>query len=728
MASTAKRTLWIEAKLQDQLSRPLTEVERKIIGFGDKAGREFDSVGKRGTLGLGKIATALTALVSAYAGAQGLAFVRSVGESTASIGRLAEVTGDSVRNLSELRAAFETVGGKGEAFTGVIRQLQAASRQAQSGNLELLRGFQALGLEIEDLQRLAPSELFERIVAGLERFSSAQEKEFRLGRILPEQFLQLLPLVGRGLEEFQQRILAVRRVSATVLPEEARISEKFEQSLVSMRQAFEGLARSLLVQFGPSLTVVFEKLARLIADNREAIAGIAKSIGVGIVQAIDLVVRGIIELVGVIEKIPGINLLPKEEVERIEAEIRRLDALRIEARKRGARAGDAGAPNVRAEMQVFADQINELNRKLESGLSDRLRQIRSNLQSELRAGIDAIRSAPPEPVTGAAAAAAVGLPTADEVERIMADIYATMSQSQANGAAPFPTAFLDRPSVSAGAGPTQNLSEQLKTQLAQVQSLSQIAPTLRPLQVKLAELKRDAAILELSQASQGVLNAEELREAVALVNQEFLRSQRLISGGDFFEGFSEGARNAIRQWTDFRQAGLDAANAIVGQGLDGFSAAVGAAIAKVKSWKDAFKDWANAVLADLSRVAARLATIAILSALGFADGGVIQGGTGQPMQVKALAGGGVLTSPTLALMGEGKYDEAVIPMPNGKVPVELRGGRGGNVIHATFRIETLDGKAAARVLNENADVIGSILRQQLNNQTQMRQFVSKAAS
>jgi phage-related minor tail protein len=58
--------------------------------------------------------------------------------------------------------------------------------------------------------------------------------------------------------------------------------------------------------------------------------------------------------------------------------------------------------------------------------------------------------------------------------------------------------------------------------------------------------------------------------------------------------------------------------------------------------------------------------------LRFADGGVASGG------FQAFANGGIVTGPTLGLVGEGRYNEAVIPLPDGKsVPVDLGGMTGG---------------------------------------------------
>ena len=55
-----------------------------------------------------------------------------------------------------------------------------------------------------------------------------------------------------------------------------------------------------------------------------------------------------------------------------------------------------------------------------------------------------------------------------------------------------------------------------------------------------------------------------------------------------------------------------------------------------------------------------------------ANGAVWNGG------FQAFANGGIVTGPTLGLVGEGRYNEAVIPLPDGKsVPVDLGGMAGG---------------------------------------------------
>ena len=78
----------------------------------------------------------------------------------------------------------------------------------------------------------------------------------------------------------------------------------------------------------------------------------------------------------------------------------------------------------------------------------------------------------------------------------------------------------------------------------------------------------------------------------------------------------------------------------------------------------------------------------------FANGGVASGG------FTAFANGGMVTGPTLGLVGEGRYNEAIIPLPDGKsVPVQLSGGAGGNAapISTNIVVNVKNGQAESQM-------------------------------
>jgi len=94
--------------------------------------------------------------------------------------------------------------------------------------------------------------------------------------------------------------------------------------------------------------------------------------------------------------------------------------------------------------------------------------------------------------------------------------------------------------------------------------------------------------------------------------------------------------------------------------------------------KEGFLDMAKAVLQAIAQIIAKLIAMKAIEAMGFgfADGGVIPMANGG-IKPKGYRSGGVVTEPTY-LVGEGKYNEAVVPLPDGRsIPVVMKGGGGG---------------------------------------------------
>lgn len=103
-----------------------------------------------------------------------------------------------------------------------------------------------------------------------------------------------------------------------------------------------------------------------------------------------------------------------------------------------------------------------------------------------------------------------------------------------------------------------------------------------------------------------------------------------------------------------------------------------------------------------------------LTIFGFANGGMVKGG------FRAYANGGVVTSPTLGLVGEGKYNEAIVPMPNGNaIPVDLKGA-GQQQNNVTVNV-SVDGNTGSMQQNSNqagnlGQAIARAVQQELQNQ------------
>ena len=88
---------------------------------------------------------------------------------------------------------------------------------------------------------------------------------------------------------------------------------------------------------------------------------------------------------------------------------------------------------------------------------------------------------------------------------------------------------------------------------------------------------------------------------------------------------------------------------------------------------------------------------------GYANGGIAFGG------FTAFANGGMVTGPTLGLVGEGRYNEAIIPLPDGKsVPVQLAGGTEGATapINTNIVVNVKNGQSDSQVTGNQGNQLG----------------------
>ena len=102
-----------------------------------------------------------------------------------------------------------------------------------------------------------------------------------------------------------------------------------------------------------------------------------------------------------------------------------------------------------------------------------------------------------------------------------------------------------------------------------------------------------------------------------------------------------------------------------------------------------------------------------------ANGGVVPGGLGRMMPVHGYANGGpIVSEPHVAVIGEGKHNEAVVPLPDGRsIPVDMSGG--GTSVNIS--INAVDAAGVDELLVSRQDTLRTIIRQAM---TESRSFRS----
>lgn len=740
MARSEKRTLSIEARLKNYIKGDLNALERGIGRFALVSVRSFQNL--KGALFNVKSAVAGVGL--AFGAIKFAQFARDTAEQAGDLQDLATATGDLVENLSELQAAFKLSGINGDAFEGTVLALAKAQRQALDGNQQVAAGFKDLGITLDELRNLAPAALFEQMSAGLEAYNTEQDKAVALGKVVPKQFLELLPAIGQGVAEFQQNIANVREVGATLTEEQAIAAASVADSLDKLGIATDAVGRSLLQAFGPEVAGYLEGLARLIAQNRDAIADFAKQIGTVVVRAVSLAIDGVIALIAAIDSVPGISLVDEEEqkklddlTQKIADEVERSGRLyrqQLDA-QRGLRTNEAAA--LQKQLDLTAENVRQLaaqraEQEKNVNVADRLRNLKKEIADQSAAAADAIRreAEATKQVAQQQAAAPASNPQQNGVPALGLPSVSKLADYARQVGTQLGSVFRATRGQQA---PTVSRDDALATQKETLAVQQQIA-AMRQNEQAIRVLAVEADKLQLEEIfNEGRISAEEYAEVLALLNNRQEKLKQLVSGGDFWRGFNDGASDAIRELTDLTEIGREGGRALVDAFGSGLTDALTDIAMGTKTASQAFRDMARVIIGEIARIAAKMLTAKIVSSLfgapALAEGGVMPGPVTGTAPVRAFARGGIARRPTMALFGEGNNAEAFVPLPdNRSIPVSFVGGGAQTGTQVSINITAMDSRDVHRALLEQQGTLRQIFTNQLETKNGLRGAVRRAAS
>ena len=220
-----------------------------------------------------------------------------------------------------------------------------------------------------------------------------------------------------------------------------------------------------------------------------------------------------------------------------------------------------------------------------------------------------------------------------------------------------------------------------KGPLADAQGKARLAGMLDPRQElregirqRLGESATPERIEELAKLEETTMRMEDIKGAIQGVKDEFagLFSTIITGSGSAQESLAQAFANIGKSFADM-------AGEMIAQWL--YMQAIGLV-------SQMFPGSGSTGLSDLNAPANINNPLGVISN---ANGNVLLGG------FQAFANGGVVTGPTLGLVGEGRYNEAVVPLPDGRsIPVEMGGAAGPQINSSIVVNVSSDGQSSSK--------------------------------
>ena len=681
------RTLEIIARVKDEITRNMKRMAssvKRIIKAGFLA--PFKLLGKS----LKGMKNALLGFAGALAAVfliwRGGTWAAGVIDAADSINKLAQATGATVESLSELEVAFEFAGLDASKFRVIMTGLGRATNQAfKNVGSAQFAAFEKLGVTAELLKSGNVTGVFEQMARGLQKFNTETEKGEVLYDIFPDNFLVILPLLGDLEKGFLANVNAARAFGAGLSEGLANIATETKDDLLKLNIALKNIAREGILGVAKELAPVLKGMAEFLRINKEGLSEALSSALKLLAEIVFALTKAIIWLSANLPQVRQ-SLIDLFDIAIVPESV--LDSLKKFI-------GSDGLDGVRIEMQKVAMESLVLGEALKSAMGETAITMAKKFRKEM-------------------------------------------------GRAPDDTEL--QKWLEANEDAARELRQKLKEAREELEKLNEQFQGFdaKQLGMRGADTKEiDAAIdrarilIQLAQLPGGLKGFGALAAKIpGKAEGEDKGKDRPIEEVEsafvqFFGTFDDGMKKALKNWSDFKKAGEKAGAALVDSLGNNLVAALASIIDGTKNAKEAFKEMANAIIADIAKIIARLIAMQAVQAAGtalsnlFATGGQTKGVVQSTVQLRSFARGGVVDRPTLALFGEGG-GEAFVPLASGKIPVRIENAP-SRVPEMNITIHAMDGTDVRRVLTRERDWLRTLQLNAMVSHRQTRETIKGAS-
>jgi hypothetical protein len=276
----------------EKLRGTVARLDREIVSLNkdmERAAHEIVSLrgASEGAAGAtGKLMNAARALAGAYA-ALGLGRVVMQGlEYAASLGEQAQQIGITTRELQIYRYAATQVGLTTEEMDGAIQKLNRTLGNAQTGSKEAGETFKALGIDIKDANGrfLTAGEVLPKVADAIAKIENPAQRAAAEVKLFGRAGADIDTLLTGGSAAINALADAAERAGIILSDEQIQKADETADKLAAVKMVLEA------------------RIAGVVADNAQAIYGLAESLaaaateGFRFVRAIDDVLAGADEI------------------------------------------------------------------------------------------------------------------------------------------------------------------------------------------------------------------------------------------------------------------------------------------------------------------------------------------------------------------------------------------------------------------------------------------------
>jgi phage-related protein len=198
----------------------------------------------------------------------------------------------------------------GTSIDALSRGMLTLDKAAASNS----ESFQKLGISEEEVASLSKEDLFAKVISGLQDMGEGAERTALAAELLGGSAKELGPLLNTSSEETQAMIDRVNELGGVMSDDAVKAAAKYQDSLQDFKTALAGVGRGIVTDFMPSVTSVMDGLTDIFSGDSE---GGLKKLNEGITEFVNnlsAAIPKILPMVGGIVESLGKAILDNADV------------------------------------------------------------------------------------------------------------------------------------------------------------------------------------------------------------------------------------------------------------------------------------------------------------------------------------------------------------------------------------------------------------------------------
>lgn len=240
-----------------QYDEGLKGAESSANSFGTTLSQGLGAAASVGAAAIKATATAAVAGTKAFI--DGVASTASYADS---IDKLSQKMGFGVESFQEWQYIAQISGTNMESLKAGMKTLATAVETGSDA-------FDKLGLSQEQLASMSQEEVFEATITALQGVEDQSERTYLAGQLLGKGATELGPMLNLTADEMDALKQEAHDLGGVLSEEQVKAGADFQDALLGMQTALDGLKNNMLSEFLPAFTTTMDGLALVFSGDTE---------------------------------------------------------------------------------------------------------------------------------------------------------------------------------------------------------------------------------------------------------------------------------------------------------------------------------------------------------------------------------------------------------------------------------------------------------------------------